>query len=133
MSATKYAAYACGGVVTQRTNCRMAPEPVSLSMVWYCSKCFAMKRGNASAMRITSLADFPFSLRARLAPQQAERDQRGQAERGRDDQNAASHRIDQKAERQRGGGLGHPRRCPDKAEAIAVIHRAEDRQRQGAA
>ncbi len=72
-------------------------------------------------------------MRRRLLPQQKQRQQRRQAERGGNDQDAASHGVDQETERQGRRRLRHPRRRADDAKPIAIILRAEDRQRQRAA
>ena len=70
------------------------------------------------------------SNRRRLHPQQTQRQQGRETERGRDDQDPAAHGVDQQVEQQRCRRLRHPRRRADQAEAIAIILRAEDRQRQ---
>ena len=71
--------------------------------------------------------------RRRRLLQQEQRQQGRQAQRGGDHQDPAAHHVDQQAERQRRRGLRHSRRRADDAEPIAIILRAEHRQRQGAA
>src|SRR5580704_7285277 len=97
----------------------------SFSMAWYCVKPAAIGSGN--------VPDLFRSRRRPLGAQQQQREQGGEAERGGDDQDPASHGVDQKSERQWGGRLRHPRRRADDAKPIAIIFRAEDRQRQRAA
>src|SRR5258708_37558447 len=73
------------------------------------------------------------SWRRRLLAYHEQRQQRREAERGRDYRHAASHAVDQETKYQGSRRLRLPRRSPDDAEAIAVVYGTEDRQRQGAA
>ena len=114
-------------MIDHRTKSRIAAAgPVCFSMLGVLLETVRIWKGKCIGRRARS-------RRHRLLSEQRQRQQGREAEGGRDDQDAASHRVDQQTERQRCCGLRHPRRRADDAQPIAIILRAKDRQRQRAA